>query len=290
MNVHLIKYLQKNYSKATAKSYEREIEIYIVNNPNAEQYKYAEVIKYIGVIRKKYTNKNTVKRLVASIKVFYNYLCFTKIREDNPTTSIQLKDTTSKDIQLQDLFTSTELECLLLAKSERYKALENRNRLIVSLLIYQALKPTEIAKLKLTDINHKTSTISVKASPKNNQRKLVLKENQIQILNNYLEENRNELLKNKQSNFLIIGHRAEAMTAEDITKHIKRNYGKMYLPRKLNCQTIRQSVITNLLKQHHDLRIVQSFAGHKYPSSTEKYKQSNVDELQFALNKYHPMK
>jgi hypothetical protein len=30
-----------------------------------------------------------------------------------------------------------------------------------------------------------------------------------------------------------------------------------------NCQTIRQSVITNLLKAGNDLRIVQVFAGHK---------------------------
>lgn len=289
MNVQLIKYLQTNYSKATAKSYQREIEIYIANNPNAEQYKYVDVVKYIGVIRKKYSNKNSVKRLLASIKVFYNYLCFKKIRADNPTTAIQLKDTVSKDIQLQDLFTSQELEHLLIAKKERYKALENRNKLIVSLLIYQALKPTEIAKLKLSDINHKANTIEVKPSSKNNQRKLVLKENQIQILNHYLEENRTELLEKKESNYLIIGLRNEAMTAEDITKHIKRNYGKIYIPRKINCQTIRQSVITNLLKQNNDLRIVQSFAGHKYPSSTEKYKQTNVEELQVALNKYHPM-
>ena len=79
------------------------------------------------------------------------------------------------------------------------------------------------------------------------------------------------------------------MTAEDITKHIKRNYN-IYKPRKVNALTIRQSVITNLLKQNNDLRIVQSFAGHKYPSTTERYKQSNVEALQTALQIYHPIK
>jgi integrase/recombinase XerD len=79
------------------------------------------------------------------------------------------------------------------------------------------------------------------------------------------------------------------MTAEDITKHIKRNY-QLFKPRNVNCLTIRQSVITNLLKQNNDLRIVQCFAGHKYPSTTEKYKQSNVEALQTALKIYHPIK
>jgi integrase/recombinase XerD len=80
------------------------------------------------------------------------------------------------------------------------------------------------------------------------------------------------------------------MVAEDITKHIKRSYGKFYAPRNVNAQTIRQSVITNLLKQNNDLRLVQAFAGHKYPSTTEKYKQTNVTQLKLALELHHPFK
>ncbi|PSR05489.1 MAG: integrase [Bacteroidetes bacterium SW_11_45_7] len=63
----------------------------------------------------------------------------------------------------------------------------------------------------------------------------------------------------------------------------------MFPERTLNMRTIRQSVITNLLKAGHDLRVVQHFAGHKYPGSTEKYKQSDVEALQRAIDKYHPM-
>ncbi|WP_158857071.1 hypothetical protein [Lunatibacter salilacus] len=48
--------------------------------------------------------------------------------------------------------------------------------------------------------------------------------------------------------------------------------------------------IANLLKRGNDLRIVQVFAGHKYPSATEKYKQANVEALQAAINQYHPIK
>ena len=79
------------------------------------------------------------------------------------------------------------------------------------------------------------------------------------------------------------------MRAEDITKHIRRNYA-IFAPRKVNALTIRQSVIANLLKQNHDLRVVQVFAGHKYPSATERYKQTNVEALQTALQIYHPIK
>jgi integrase/recombinase XerD len=35
---------------------------------------------------------------------------------------------------------------------------------------------------------------------------------------------------------------------------------------------------------------VQVFAGHKKPSATEKYRQSNLEALKQAVDKYHPLK
>ena len=80
------------------------------------------------------------------------------------------------------------------------------------------------------------------------------------------------------------------MSGEDITKHVNRSFKNVYPARKVNAQTIRQSVIANLLKQGNDISVVQAFAGHKYPSSTERYKQTEVETLKAAVNKYHPLK
>ena len=142
--MELEKYLQKQYTKKTAKAYIREIEIYTTNNPTAKKYTYAEIVNYIGLLRTKYSNAKTINRILSSIKAYYNYLCFIGIRKDNPTKSIRLRDKQSRDIQLQDLFTSDELETLLTAKKERYTNLDYRNKVLMSLLIYQALKPNEI--------------------------------------------------------------------------------------------------------------------------------------------------
>ena len=282
-------YLLKHYTKKTAIAYQREIEIYISNNKKAERFTYSEIINYIGILRTKYTNSKTINRILSSIKAYYSYLCFIEVRKDNPTKSIRLKDKQSRDIQLQDLFTSDELEILLTAKKERYTNLDYRNKVLMSLLIYQALKPNEIEALQCDEINLEQATIYIKSSAKNNSRTLAFKANQILLFKKYLEEIRVKLIQENETKSFIIGQRKEPMTAEDITKHIKRNYN-IYKPRKVNALTIRQSVITNLLKQNNDLRIVQSFAGHKYPSTTERYKQSNVEALQTALQIYHPIK
>jgi len=52
---------------------------------------------------------------------------------------------------------------------------------------------------------------------------------------------------------------------------------------------IRQSVLAHLLKQNHDVRIVQVFAGHRKAASTEEYKQTGLEELKTAVGKYHPL-
>jgi len=53
--------------------------------------------------------------------------------------------------------------------------------------------------------------------------------------------------------------------------------------------TIRQSVITLKLKQGQDLRLVQVFAGHRQPSTTEQNRADQLEELKAAVQKYHPL-
>ena len=281
-------YLQQHYSPDTIKSYKREIEIYLSNYPTAEKANYKDITNYIGLLRNRYSKASTLNRLVSSIKVYYDYLCSEGIRNDNPTKAIKLRDQRTRDIQLQDLFTTEELENLLNRK-ERYTNLDYRNKVLSSLLIYQALQPREAEAVTIEDINLATGSIYIKSTYKTNSRTLQLKPNQILLFHQYITEKRIKLLNGNASNCLLIGIRGGAMSGEDITKHIKRSFKELYPNRKINVQTIRQSVITNLLKQGNDLSIVQAFAGHKYPSTTQRYKQSEIETLKAAVNKYHPL-
>ena len=287
--MNILDYLKTRYTQKTAKAYEREIEIYLGNYPDADKALYKDLVNYIGVLRNRYSNVKTLARIVSSIKSYYDFLNYTGKRKDNPSKAIRLRDKQNRDIQLQDLFTAQELENLLNRK-ERFNNLSYRNKVLMSLLIYQALKPTETASLTLNEINLNDATVYIKASGKNNGRELSLKPNQILLFQQYQNEIRPKLLKQNRSDYFIIGQRCNPMTGEDITKHVRRSFKGLYAPRKVNCQTIRQSVITNLLKAGNDLRIVQVFAGHKYTSSTERYKQTSVEELKTAIQNYHPMR
>ena len=283
------KYLLEQYTADTAKIYGYEIDNYLSNCPAAAHAVYKDVVSYIGVLRLRYSKASTLNRILCSIKAYYDFLCYTSQRSDNPARAIKLRDRQSRDVQLQDLFSTEELETLL-SRPERYTNLAYRNRVLISLLIYQAMHPGEMEFLTIHDINLATGSIYIKPTASTNKRELQLKPNQILLFYQYIHEIRPKLLHQNKSSALLIGIRGTCMKADDIAKHVIRSYKGLYPRRPVNAQTIRQSVITNLLKQGHDLGLVQAFAGHKYPSSTERYKQNAVETLRDAVQQYHPLR
>lgn len=285
----LSEYLEKHYTPATAESYHREISIFLSSYTAAPLATYAGLIRYLGVLRERYNNAATLNRILCSIKVYYDYLCCIGSRGDHPARSILLRDQRSRDVQLQDLFTPDELERLL-DRKDRYQALYYRNRVLMGLLVYQGLKPQEMAAICVTDVNLEAGSIYIKSTHTTNSRTLSLKPGQILLLHNWLQQVRSQLLKGADSDVLLIGHRSRPMNADDIVKHVIRSYRNVYPDRRVTAQAIRGSVIANLLQQGHDISVVQQFAGHKYPSSTERYKQSGVEVLKAAIEQYHPMR
>jgi len=282
-------YLKERYTPKTTAVYKNDIETYLNNCPEAETALLKDITAYLGILRNRYSNRGTLHRILASLKAYYEFLNRTGKRKDNPCKAIRLRDKQNRDIQLQDLFTVQELESLL-ERKERFNLLVNRNKVLTGLLIYQGLLPAELEHLSVSDINLTAGTVYIKATANTNRRTLQLKPTQIMVLHEYMEQTRKELVKQQAEESLLIGSRGEPMKGEDITKHIKRSFKGRFKGRTVNCQTIRQSVITNLLKAGNDLRIVQVFAGHKYPSTTEKYKQTSVEALKTAIQNYHPMR
>lgn len=280
-------YLLARYSQQTAKAYGREIKIYRNNFQWADKAVYKDITGYIGLLRRRYSKAATISRIVASIKVYYDYLCSEDVRSDNPAGAIRLKDKQSRDVQLQDLLSVEELEGLMNRK-ERYSNLDYRNKVLISLLIYQGLHPGEMEMITLQDIDLGAGSIYIRSTPKTNSRTLWLRPAQILLLHHYITQIRPKLLGQHESAALLIGIRGGLMKAEDITKHVKRSFKQVYPGRKVNAQTIRQSVVANLFKAGHDISVVQAFAGHKYPSATQRYRQQGTETLQAAVNRYHP--
>jgi len=276
MNFELKNYLESRYTRGTAKRYSNDINTFLerIGIEKAEKASYSDIINYIEELRKKYENVETIKVNLQAIKKYYNYLNYTKKRKTHPCKNLRLKDKRNSDIQLQDLFKPEELE-LLMERKERYQAKKTRNQIIISLLIYQGLTAGEIKRIELKDIDLEKAEIYIKSTPRTNSRTLKLEPKQILIFYKYINE--------------ISETASQLIQTTELFKNLFKPFKKQFPERKLNPKTIRQSVIANKLKSGIDLRKVQYFAGHKYIGSTEKYRQTGIEELKAGIEKYHPL-
>jgi integrase/recombinase XerD len=281
-------FLGESLMQSSVKSYLYDIEKYKKNNKNADKYDYQKVMQYIEILRNE-NSVNNVKRVIASIKKYYDYLIEIGKRKDNPARAIKIRDGKENPIQLQDLFTEKELQILLVPRIERYPFLIKRNKIIMSLLVHQALRIGEIENIKLTDIDLEKATIQIHKTGITNARNLPLKAEQILLLYEFINQDRNKLkTRRNDENALLLGKLGTPITKEDVD-YLITTYQKSS-NKKLTSTTIRQSVIANLLIKNNDLRIVQHFAGHKSPDTTEKYRQTGLNALKIAIEKLHPIK
>ena len=281
-------YLSQSLMQSSLESYLYDINKYKKNNKNADKYDYQKVMQYIEILRNENSVSN-VKRVIASIKKYYDYLIEIRKRKDNPARAIRIRDGKENPIQVQDLFTEKELQILLVPRIERYPFLAKRNKIIMSLLVHQGLRIGEIENIKLNDLNLEKATIQIHKTGITNARNLPLKAEQILLIYEFINQDRNKLKtwRNDQ-NALLLGKLGTPIRKEDVD-YLVSTYQKQS-KKKLTTTTIRQSVIANLLIKNNDLRIVQHFAGHKSPDTTEKYRQTGLNALRTAIDKLHPIK
>lgn len=286
----LTDYLSEHYQPSTAKLYAFEIGHYLDRIGGEEvalRSGYGELVGYLAVLRKRYENPATLNRILYSIKSYYRYLVETGQRLDHPGSRIRIRDIVRDQVQTQDLLAPEELALLLRPRPERYPLLENRNRVIIGLLVHQGLLVREIGALKVGQVDLKAATVMVPETFKTDARKLRLDAAQLMTLHAYLTEDRPQLQRD-ETNHLLLTQRGTPERGEGI--HYLVETLRPLLPgKRLTPTTIRQSVIAGRLKAGQDLRHVQAFAGHKKVSATEKYKQNNLAELRLAVERFHPL-
>jgi len=238
--------------------------------------------------------------MLLAVRYYFTYLQKEDKITHNPAAGISLKGVIRT--VPKDLLEKAELEALYesyVVSDER----SQRNKVMLSLLIYQGISNAELHKLEAGHIKLKEGKIYVPASGQSNSRLLKLEAFQVMELYEYIHVTRSKILAERSKERS--GRKPKAMKSarqihqlfismngcENIKNslhHFNQALRKLN-PKYKNAAQIRQSVITEWLKEK-DLRTVQYMAGHRYVSSTERYQTTNLEDLKEALNKHHPLK
>lgn len=279
---------KKGYSNKTIPTFQKareRFEIWTINfGTTKEEIDYKTFLKYIEELKKTGIKISTLQSYIGSLKIYFNYLQQENYRADNPITNINIKGKVKT--VLGNVLTADELEDLYYSyETKNQDIAKKRNKIIVGLLVYQGLKVNELEQLKEEHIELYKGKIHIPRTIKSNGRTLELKPWQLMELMEYIQQIRPQLVpKNNEQLFTSIdGNSSLNNVMSRINKELKLiNYNYQ------NAIQIRNSVIVNWLKTYN-LRKAQYLAGHRYISSTERYKQDNLESLHEMINNFHPI-
>ncbi len=266
------------------------------------QVTHTELLDYADKLKEAGHSISYINRHFLALRYYFNHLQKENKAAHNPAAGIRLRGSVSSTVP-RELLSKEELSSLYESypvKDERSR----RNKIILSLLIFQGITNEDLHNLEASHMKLKEGKIYIPAGKQTNSRILKLEAEQIMELYEYIHITRPKILAEQTSTersgrkpkqFKEAGsiHRLfVSMNGCENFKnslyHLNRALRKIN-PKLKNAGQIRQSVITEWLKEK-ELRTVQYMAGHRSVISTERYQTNNLEDLKDALNKHHPLK
>ncbi|MFH0893265.1 MAG: tyrosine-type recombinase/integrase [Bacteroidota bacterium] len=293
---HFAEYLTiRGYSRSTTQNMSLSTRrfVYWLESENVSRgsIRYADVTSYIQRLRGTGMRQKSQNTQVAGIKRYLDFLTEQGVLQDNPAASIKLRGTNQRIAY--SVLSPEELESLYYLFPVQHKKLilqlaAKQNKIVTGLLVWQGLRSDDIGRLCVSDVKLREGKINIPGSRKMESRTLTLQSHQIIDMMDFVYETRKEILHltKTESDRLFVGV-AGSSRLYAMVKSVMIQL-RLLQPRLKSVHHIRASVITHWLKQYN-LRKVQHMAGHRYVSTTEKFKINDLEGLQEDLHKYHPI-
>jgi site-specific recombinase XerD len=279
----------KGLTKRTISTFDRILAIFLnwlkKEQMEAQQVRYQDILSFMKHCQKQGTSQRTVQHYLNAVKHFYGHLIVENKIEVNPVTGIKIQGVKRKS--LYHIFQPEELHAVY--NSYQDESLKGkRNKVMLSLLVYQGIKTEELIKLEVQDVKMREGKIEIHGGVKSVRRLLQLESHQVLEFYDYVNNTRKEILANSGQNTDKLFVSIEGGDSLDSCMYRLMFWVRRKNKLVVNAKQLRASVIVKWLKMYN-LRKVQYLAGHRYISSTETYQQSEMEGLTEEVNRFHPL-
>ena len=262
----------------------KKFQSYLVRNKkDFLEVKTEDISNFLKEQRKKKISSRSLARAVAALRQFYRYLKEENRLENNPVDKIQTPEVKKS---LPDYLTLAEINDLFsnIREDDSY---ELRDKAIFELLYSSGLRISEACNLRMDDVDLDNMFLTIRG--KGGRERLVpFGAKSLAILRKYLESARDEILKERFSDYLFISKKGDFLNRKSVWRLLKKYLARTKIKKDITPHTFRHSFATHLIENNADLRSVQELLGHIDISTTQVYTHLASRTLKEVHKKFHP--
>jgi integrase/recombinase XerD len=162
-----------------------------------------------------------------------------------------------------------------------------RDRAIMEVLYSTGMRRSELAHLRLHDVDVDRGTVVIVQGKGRRDRMVPIGERALAWVDRYLLEVRPALVVPPDAGVLFLTVEGNDLTPDHLTDRIGR-YVRTATNKAGSCHTFRHTMATLMLEGGADIRHIQEILGHVQLSTTEIYTHVSIDALKAVHTRCHP--
>jgi integrase/recombinase XerD len=162
-----------------------------------------------------------------------------------------------------------------------------RNRILVEILYDTAIRRSELAGIKVNDLDLNAGFIRIQGKG-DKDRVVPLSQRVSELVKNYLLGVRPSLVSENDDGYLLLNRWGRKMDPNAVWAVVKRCSHLAVLRKNVSTHTLRHTCATHMLKNGAPVRHLQEMLGHESLESTQLYTHVTINDLKEIHRKYHP--
>lgn len=240
---------------------------------------------FLSQLYAKGLSKTSVARALAAVRSLYRWLAREGVVEQNPA---KLVATPKLPKKLPRVPTIEEMNSVLDGQMPDVAAFPERDHLMLELLYGCGIRNSELTGINLDDIGLSAEAILIRGKGKK-ERYVPFGNSAKAALAVYLRARQSVLAGLRRNTpALLINQRGGRLTTRSVRRIIKKIAVAKGLSPDVHPHTLRHAFGTHMLEEGADLRAIQEMLGHERLSTTQRYTQLTVGQVQRVYEETHP--
>lgn len=245
------------------------------------------ISKYVQMLHAQYKPK-TVKRKIACVRAFINYLEFDEQIASNPISKIHL-DFREPFTLPKSLPLSTIQKLLKTvynnAEQQNHSLTGYRDIAVLELLFATGLRVSELCSVTPEDLNLKNGFVRVQGKGARERIIFISNPDTLSALRSYQKSYIKEI---SESGWFFVNRLGNRLSEQSVRGIIKKYTEIAKLNGHITPHMFRHSFATLMLEEDVDIRYIQSILGHSSITTTQIYTHVSLNKQKSIMRKKHP--